>query len=88
MINCFNLLSDFLRQRKHIAIVVDEYGGLAGVVTLEDLLETLLGHEIVDENDHAIDLQEVARKRKDRMKLDDNKQKIKTRNNHEYFKNN
>lgn len=77
MINCFNLLSDFLRQRKHIAIVVDEYGGLAGVVTLEDLLETLLGHEIVDENDHAIDLQEVARKRKDRMKLDEKIQKNK-----------
>jgi len=72
MINCFNLLNDFLWHRKHIAIVVDEYGGLAGVVTLEDLLETMLGQEIVDEHDYAIDLQEVARKRKDRLKLDHN----------------
>jgi CBS domain containing-hemolysin-like protein len=51
-----------LREHDHIAIVIDEHGGLEGIVTLEDLLETLLGTEIVDETDKEVDLQEVARR--------------------------
>lgn len=78
-INCFTLLFDFLRTRKQIAIVIDEYGGLSGLITLEDLLETLLGHEIVDEHDKAIDLQEVARKRKNALKPKDELSTEKTR---------
>lgn len=58
-----DLLAKFLRDRKHLYIVADEYGGTAGVVTLEDALETLLGSEIVDETDHEADLQRVARVR-------------------------
>lgn len=69
--NCFTVLFDFLRTRKQIAIVIDEYGGVAGLITLEDLLETLLGHEIVDEHDKAIDLQEVARRQRKKFKLDE-----------------
>ena len=53
---------EFLRQRAHIMMVVDEYGSVQGVVTLEDILETLLGLEIVDESDITTDMQELARR--------------------------
>jgi CBS domain containing-hemolysin-like protein len=72
-INCFTLLFEFLRTRKQIVILIDEYGGVAGLITLEDLIETLLGHEIVDEHDKAIDLQEVARMRKNAPKPNNKK---------------
>lgn len=55
------LLSELLRRRAHLFGVVDEYGGLAGVVTLEDALEALIGQEIVDESDVVADLQAYAR---------------------------
>jgi CBS domain containing-hemolysin-like protein len=61
--NCLRLLNNFLKSRKHIAIVKDEFDGLAGLVTLEDLIETALGHEIVDETDKVVDLQAEARKK-------------------------
>jgi CBS domain containing-hemolysin-like protein len=53
----------FLQTREHIALVIDEFGGMAGIVTMEDVVETLLGAEIVDELDSAADLREVARRR-------------------------
>ena len=53
---------EFLRQRAHIMIIVDEYGGIAGILTLEDILETLLGLEIVDEGDANTDMQKLARR--------------------------
>jgi len=51
----------FLRQREHLAVVVDEFGSFAGVVTLEDALESLIGREIMDEADGVEDLRELAR---------------------------
>jgi CBS domain containing-hemolysin-like protein len=57
------LLSIFQQTRQHLAVVVDEYGGVSGVVTLEDVLEVLTG-QLVDETDTIDDLQEFARKRK------------------------
>ena len=65
---------EFLRQRAHIMLIVDEYGGVEGLLTLEDILETLLGLEIVDEGDSNIDMQKYARrlwrKRAGKMGLD------------------
>lgn len=61
--NALYLLNLFLRRREHIRMVVDEYGGIMGLVTLEDVLETLVGSEIVDESDNVADMQELARKR-------------------------
>jgi len=56
-----SLLDFFLDQRQHIAIVTDEYGSTKGLVTMEDVIETLLGMEIVDEMDQVEDMQALAR---------------------------
>jgi CBS domain containing-hemolysin-like protein len=57
--DAFQLL---VANRYHVAAVLDEYGGLSGLVTMEDVVETLLGLEIVDEVDTREDMQEFARK--------------------------
>ena len=57
------LLDLLLERDAHIALVEDQYGGTAGLITMEDVIETLLGSEIVDEHDEAPDLRKVARLR-------------------------
>ena len=57
------LLDLFITDRSHMVAVIDEYGGFEGVVTLEDVLECLIGAEIVDEHDQVPDLQRLARER-------------------------
>lgn len=59
-------LRTLLSERDHMAIVGDEYGGVSGLVTLEDLMETILGVEILDESDQVADLQEKAKELRDR----------------------
>ena len=51
----------FLTNKQQIAIVTDEFGGTSGIITMEDVLETLLGEEIVDELDEVEDMRELAR---------------------------
>ncbi len=55
------LFEDLIEKREHIALVVDEFGSISGLVTQEDIIETLLGLEIVDESDSHVDLQTLAR---------------------------
>lgn len=57
------LLDLFIKRREHLFLVEDEYGQTAGIVTLEDAVETLLGREIMDESDEVEDMQELARSR-------------------------
>ena len=64
-----DLLNLFLQKRKHMVAVTDEYGGFEGVVTLEDVLECMLGQEIVDESDEIEDMQELARQRRRRLPI-------------------
>jgi len=55
------VLDIFLEQHQHIAMVINEYGEAKGLISLEDLVETLLGEEIVDEGDKVADMRELAR---------------------------
>ncbi|MBD0831361.1 CNNM domain-containing protein [Aestuariibaculum sediminum] len=56
------LFEQLIESRNHMALVVDEYGSVSGIVTVEDVIETLLGLEIMDESDNVSDLQHLARK--------------------------
>lgn len=58
-----DLFEELMAKQEHIAVAVDEYGGFAGVVTMEDLVETLLGMEIIDEADTIEDMQKMARRK-------------------------
>ena len=65
-----------LEKKEHISAILDEYGSLRGIVTMEDVIETMLGQEIVDEKDEVVDLQEYAKDQwekaqKDMIKADD-----------------
>lgn len=57
-----DLFDKLIQEKEHIALVVDEYGSVSGIVSQEDVIETLLGLEIMDESDSVADLQALARK--------------------------
>lgn len=61
--NIYEVYNFLIKNNVHIAIVVEEFGGTAGLVTMEDVLETLLGMEIMDEFDKTMDMQAFARER-------------------------
>ncbi len=55
------VLLDFFELRQHLFCVVDEYGGFTGVISLEDIIEEVMGMEIMDESDHDKTMREMAR---------------------------
>lgn len=56
-----NVLVEFFEHRQHLFIAVDEYGGVTGVISLEDIIEEIMGEEIMDESDRTRDMRELAR---------------------------
>ena len=62
-INLFVLFNRLVEKKEHISVVVDEYGGLDGIITMEDVIETFLGLEIMDESDQVIDMQKYAKQK-------------------------
>ena len=56
------LFDRFIKERTHLAMVVDQYGNTVGLVTMEDIIETLMGLEIMDESDNVEDMQVLARR--------------------------
>ena len=61
------VLRDFIESREKLFLVIDEYGGLSGLITLEDILEEILGREIIDESDQVADKRELARQRRKQL---------------------
>jgi len=56
------ILIDFFDRRQHLFVVVDEYGSMTGIISMEDILEEIVGREIIDESDKALDMRELARR--------------------------
>lgn len=56
-----NIWEKLLEKKEHISIIIDEYGTFRGIVSMEDVIETMLGQEIVDETDEVVDMQELAK---------------------------
>ena len=56
-----------LEKKEHICVIIDEYGSMRGIVTLEDVIETMLGFEIVDESDEVVDMQQLAKEQWEEM---------------------
>jgi len=58
------VLQEFFERQQHLFVVVDEYGAMTGVISLEDVIEEIVGREIVDESDKTLDMRELARSRR------------------------
>jgi len=56
------VLVDFYERHQHLFVVVDEYGAITGIISMEDILEEIVGREIMDESDKAKTMRELARR--------------------------
>jgi CBS domain containing-hemolysin-like protein len=65
-----NIWEKMLAKKEHISVIIDEYGTFRGIVTLEDVIETMLGQEIVDETDEVVDMQEYAKEQWEKAQKD------------------
>lgn len=65
------ILIEFFERHQHLFVVVDEYGSVTGVISLEDIFEEIIGREIIDESDKTMDMRELARAK--RKKINQNK---------------
>lgn len=65
------VMLDFFERKHHLFVVVDEYGGVTGVISLEDIIEEIIGQEIMDESDQTRDMRELARHRRRTMMNDE-----------------
>ena len=64
------ILIEFFERHQHLFVVVDEYGSVTGVISLEDIIEEIVGREIMDESDKTKDMRELARVKKNKMALE------------------
>jgi CBS domain containing-hemolysin-like protein len=71
-ITLFKAWEELLSKREHISLIIDEYGGMDGITTLEDIIESMLGFEIVDEKDKVDDMQIYAKNRWKKKNKDNN----------------
>jgi CBS domain containing-hemolysin-like protein len=62
-----DVLTEFIGARQKLFVVLDEYGGISGLITLEDIMEEILGREIIDESDRVADKRALARERRKRI---------------------
>lgn len=65
-----NIWEKFLEKKEHVSAIIDEYGSFRGIVTMEDVIETMLGQEIVDETDEVVDMQKYAKEQWEKAQKD------------------
>ena len=65
-----NIWEKLLAKKEHISVIIDEYGTFRGIVTLEDVIDTMMGQEIVDETDEVVDMQEYAKEQWEKAQKD------------------
>ena len=66
----YNIWEKMLEKREHISVITDTYGCMRGIITMEDIIETMTGVEIVDEDDTVVDMQTLAKEKSRKLSQD------------------